>query len=304
MKLIPWVQKISGIIISLVLLMGLCFVLIRFFPGNPYSYQDEISDPLVIEKLNTLYPKDKNILEQLGLFFAHLATGDLGQSLHYQGKSVNAILVECAGPTLILGGAALFISLIVSCLYAILTRIYRKEKWDYFLLVLYSIPLLSLAPFLIWLLCYHWALFPLVHLNSAKSYVLPIFILSLKPSMSLSRILSESIDRNFRESYASYAQAQGFSRAQVVGQWILRNSWGPYLIQLASVIVGLLSGSLLVEMIFSIPGLGQQFIGSVLNRDWPLVAGLTFIYGFAVILVHSMADTAAKSINPRAFRNE
>ncbi len=292
-------RSFLSLIGSLVLLILLCFLVIRFFPGNPYSLQEGMTDPQVIEKLNLIYPTNISIYEQFFQFFRELSRGNLGNSLHYVGKSVNSILVENGGPTFVLGGSALVISIIFSLFYARLTRTQRWQKLDQILVIGYSIPLLALAPFSIWFFCLELEWFPIAKLTEFRSYILPIFLLSIKPSISLARVLSEILDRNLNSSYSRYAKANGFSRSEIVTQWVLRNSMGPYLTQLATVFIGLLSGSFLIEMLFSIPGLGQQFIESVLNRDWPLVVGLTLFYGSLVIIAHILAEALSRYFDPR-----
>lgn len=284
---------------SLLLLLLLCFFVIRFFPGNPYSLQEGITDPLVLEKLNSIYPTRLSIFEQLFQFLKELVRGNLGQSLHYVGKSVNSILVENGAPTFILGGSALVISILFSVFYARISRSMNYLWWDRVLIIGYSIPLLALAPFSIWYFCFKLEWFPIAKLSELRSYFLPILLLSIKPSISLSRVLSEIIDRNLKSSYARFARANGFSQREIVNKWVLRNSLGPYFTQLATVFIGLLSGSFLIEMLFSIPGLGQQFIDSVLNRDWPLVVGLTLFYGSLVILAHILAEALSRYFDPR-----
>jgi ABC-type dipeptide/oligopeptide/nickel transport system permease component len=292
-------KNLLSLLMSLLLLMVLCFLMIRFFPGNPYSLQEGLTDPEVIEKLNSIYPVDVSFLTQLQFFFKEILSGNLGQSLHHSGRSVNSLLWENGKISFLLGGSAFLLAILFSVLYAFWTRLWNIQALDYLLLLIYSIPLLVLAPVAIWFLAIKNNFFPMALLETPLSFVLPISLLTLKPSLSLTRILTESLDQNLQTNYVSFAKASGFSNSQILIRWCFKNSMIPYFVHLASVFIGLLSGSFLVEVLFAIPGLGQQFIESVINRDWPLVTGLTFVYGLLVLGAHFLAEVLSRFVDPK-----
>jgi oligopeptide transport system permease protein len=273
--------------------------LLRFFPGSPFLSEEQMNPELQLQ-LEVYYGLHENYFVQLGNYFHNLMQGKLGYSMHYLGRSVESLIFEFAMTSLKLGFMAFFIAVLFSMTYAILTRAFRfREALDPWLLFFYSVPLIVLGPFLIWIFAFQLELVPVAFLEQISSYFLPILILTIKPSLSLSRILSESLDKALEEPYITTAKAQGASDLRVLGLWALKNAWTPYLVQLATVFTSLISGSFLVEMLFAIPGLGRQFIESVMNRDYPLIMGLTIFYGALVLISHFLIDLLTQWIDPR-----
>ncbi len=170
---------------------------------------------------------------------------------------------------------------------------------DLFLLLGISLPTLALGPFLIWLLCIQADIFPVALLEKPSSFVLPIFILALRPALSLSRVLSVSLDEVLRAQYIQVARSFGFSEKKILLKWALKNGMISYISQAAPVLVGLVSGSFLVENLFAIPGLGFYFVESVLNRDWPLILGITLFYGLFLLTAQWVADCLLEFFNPK-----
>lgn len=291
--------KLAQLLLSLVALVTITFSLIRLFPGSPLI-GDEKLDPLVYAQLNQYFHLDQGYWQQLARYCENLLQGDFGSSMHYLGKSVNSLIFEHGKVSFQMGFSAFVLAVVFSLAYAVLTRLFKiAQIADRLMLSIYSVPLLVLGPCLIWFFSFHLDLLPVALLESKRAYVLPIFLLTLKPMVSLSRVLSESLDRVLDEPYIVLAQIQGYSRFQLICQWALKNSWTPYLVQIAPVFAGLVSGSFLIEMMFSLPGLGNHFLESVMNRDWPLIMGLTIFYGSIILLTHFVMDIIANLIDPR-----
>jgi oligopeptide transport system permease protein len=267
---------------SLLILIFICFGLLRFFPGSPLN-QVESLNPEVIEQLKNSYQLDKSLGTQFFTYTGHVLTGDLGSSMHFVGRSVRSLIWEFGQTTFFLGLIAFLCALTFAFFYSVLTRYWRCEnKADLSLLVGLSIPSFALGPLLIWFFGFHLSILPVALLEKTSSYILPILMLSLKPALSLARVLSSSLDLTLRERYIQTARALGFSDWSIVSKWALKNSWLPVLAQSGHLFANLISGSFLVEVLFSIPGLGSQFVGSVLDRvDF---GAQSFLWGFADFL--------------------
>jgi ABC-type dipeptide/oligopeptide/nickel transport system permease component len=284
---------------SLLILIFICFWLLRFFPGSPLN-QVETLNPQIIEQLRSSYRLDESLWTQFSTYVGHVLTGELGWSMHFIGRSVQSLIWEFGQTTFFLGSVAFVCALAFAFLYSILTRFWKLEtKTDFILLLGLSVPSFALGPLLIWFFGFHLSLLPVALLEKASSYLLPIFLLSFKPALTLARVLSSSLDLTLRERYIQTARALGFSDWSIITKWALKNSWIPVLAQSGHLFAGLISGSFLVEVLFSIPGLGSQFVGSVLDRDWPLILGLSLFYGALLICCQLMTDLLSSRIDQR-----
>jgi oligopeptide transport system permease protein len=285
--------------ISLLVLIFISFGLLRFFPGSPLQ-QDESLDPEVLRVLQKHYKLDENIFSQFVNYLGKILEGDFGQSMHFVGRSVNSLIWEFGQTSFLLGFAALVLALTFAVIYTIWTRRRKIEtKADMALLWGLSIPSFVLGPFLIWFFGFYLSMLPVALLEKSSSYILPVALLAFKPALSLARILSSSMDQILQEKYIQTSRAMGFSEAQILSKWALKNSWLPLLAQIGPLFASLISGSFLVEVLFSIPGLGAHFVESVLNRDWPLILGLGIFYGILLIFAQLVTDLLSAQIDPR-----
>ncbi len=284
---------------SLLILIFIAFALLRFFPGSPLN-QVESLNPEVVHQLRDSYKLDEGLWTQFITYTTQVLSGDLGWSMHFVGRSVQSLIWEFGQTSFFLGAMAFISAFIFALGYSIVTRYRRIEtKSDFLLLFGLSIPSFALGPLLIWFFGFYLSVLPVALLEKPASYLLPVFLLSLKPALSLARVLSSSLDLTLRERYIQSARALGYSEWTVVTKWALKNSWIPLLAQSGHLFANLISGSFLVEVLFSIPGLGSHFVGSVLDRDWPLILGLSLFYGALLILSQLLTDLLSTKIDPR-----
>jgi len=285
--------------VSLLILILVSFGLLKFFPGSPLQ-QEESLNPQVLQELRQSYQLDENLGSQFLHYLGQMLSGDLGSSMHFVGRSVQSLIWEFGHASFILGLSAFVIALSFALIYTLTTRYWKLEKKaDATLLWGLSVPSFALGPILIWFFGFHLSMLPVALLDSPASYILPIALLAFKPSLSLARVLSSSMDSALRERYIQTSRALGFSEAQILSKWALKNSWLPVLAQVGPLFASLISGSFLVEVLFSIPGLGSHFVDSVLNRDWPLILGLSVFYGGLLILSQLLTDLLSSKADPR-----
>jgi oligopeptide transport system permease protein len=296
----PLALRLLQFFLSLLILLIMTFGLLRFFPGSPLNDEENLN-PQIQAHLQNFYGLNESLSTQLSRYLQHVITGDFGSSMHFVGRSVNSLIFEFGQTSAFLGFLAFFVSLIGAFLYSFLTRFYasRRQSADLSLLVLVSLPSLALGPFLIWLFGFYLNWTPVALLDSPISYVLPVLILAFKPTLALSRVLSSSLDSVMDQKYIQTARAMGFSQQQILLKWALKNSMTSFLSQAGPLLASLISGSFLVEILFAIPGLGLHFVESVLNRDWPLILGLTLFYGVILMITQLITDLFIFSVDPR-----
>jgi oligopeptide transport system permease protein len=296
----PLSYRLFQFVISLFTLIFLTFWLLRFFPGSPFNDERNL-DPQILSQLREFYGLNQSLGEQFWTYLQRIFSGDLGSSMHFVGRSVHSLIWEYGRTSVFLGICAFALALAGSFLYLAATRLsnHRRKAGDLSLIILMSVPTLALGPLCIWLFAFELQWLPVALLENKMSYVLPILLLSLKPMISLARVLSSSVDLTMNENYIQTARAMGHPEHKIVLRFALRNSLTSFLSQSGPLFASLISGSFLIEVLFAIPGLGSQFVESVLNRDWPLILGLTLAYGFILLFTQLLTDFLILLVDPR-----
>jgi oligopeptide transport system permease protein len=288
--------------ISFFILAGLCFVLLRLFPGGPFD-QDNHLAPRVLESMKVQYGLADSLPRQLFLFLKNLLFLDLGPSILHSGKAVNQVIAEAWPQTLALGGLSLILSIFFGFIIGVggfsIKSHFMTQTFHLFLL---SVPTLFLAPTLIFLFGFWFNWLPVTVNERMISYILPLAVLTVKPAASLGRLLHGALSETILQPWVTTARAYGLSETLIFLKYAMRISLIPALSYLGSVAASVLSGSILVEMIFNIHGLGSLFIESLINRDYPLITGLTLTYGFLLIVTTLAADLLMYRMDPRMER--
>lgn len=302
--LISAFSRLSQFVASLIFLVVLCFGLLKFFPGSPFVDEKNLN-PAVVEELKKFYGLDQNLFIQVQTYLSRVLHGDFGMSMYFTGRSVKSLIWEFGKVSLQLGVLAFTLSLLIAFLIAVFTRqeSFRLKKWtDLSLIAGISLPTLALGPLLIWLVGVQLDLLPVALLETPASYILPVIVLSIRPALSLARILASSLDETLKEKYIQVARALGFSDRKILMKWAMKNSLVATISKAGFIAANLISGSFLVEVLFAIPGLGFHFVESVLNRDWPLILGITLFYGLILLTVQLVSDILIESISPKEPR--
>ncbi|PIS11398.1 MAG: hypothetical protein COT73_04095 [Bdellovibrio sp. CG10_big_fil_rev_8_21_14_0_10_47_8] len=289
--------------LSFSLLIFLTFFLMHLMPGSALV-EDHRTDPLVVAQLREFYHLDQGLWVQLKIYISHLFRGDFGVSLQSPGSSVQQLIMDRAPTTFFLGTVALALSVVSSFLMS-LARILSgagKRWFDSAFFMGLAVPSFALGPLLIWLFAFYLNWLPVALLETPASYLLPLFLLSFKPTLVLVRTLNASMDQSLRTPYIQTARAMGFSELQILTKWALKNSMLGYLQQVALIAATLISGSFFVETIFAIQGLGSLFVDSLLARDSAMVLAMTLLFGMFVIFLQMLANIVLLLMDPRRER--
>lgn len=295
-------RKLLETLTALLALVFLSFLFLHKMPGGPFD--EEISlHPVVKENLLRLWAVDQPFLTQFGSYLKGLLQGELGFSLYQPGKSVGEILAQGFSQTLLLNILAIlfaYVSAFVTSSMSVLKAdsVVRRGV-EILNVVAISLPSLFLGPVLIYVFGFYLNLLPTAFLQGPWHYLLPVLTLSLRPWAQMNLLLTNSLRETWELDFIRTAKAKGLSRAQILFRHAFKNSLMPILSLSGPLIVGLISGSFLVEVLFSIPGLGQQFVESLNLRDYPVVMGLVLYYGASMILLTSLLDMVAQWLDPR-----
>lgn len=299
------------IIRRLIIIVPLVFVvvtltwgLIRLAPGNFYTGEKRI--PKAIEKnIREKYGLDKPWYVQYGKMMNSVAHGDFGMSLTYPAQSVNSILLRTVPVSATLGVAAYLLALIVGMTAGTIAALKQNSKWDYGSMALamlgISIPNFVLGPLLILLfsLTLYW-LPPALWGNFAPTnLILPVLTLSAIYMAYIARLTRSGMLEVLRSDFVRTARAKGLSERAVIFKHVFRGGIMPVVSFSGPALAFLISGTVVVERIFALPGLGNYFINANFARDEPLIIGIVAFISIAVLVFNLLVDIAYAFIDPR-----
>lgn len=281
-------------------LVTAAFLLLRAFPGGPFD-DDLALRPEIRALLESQYRISGGLLENYLHYLGSFLRGEWGVSLYFPEQTVAEIVRRSFGVTFALNASALVFAVTGGLVLGLLPHLaerfapgIRAAKG-----IALALPSLFLAPLALWLLSFRWGIFPLRADGTWFSLALPVFLLALRPACAMGRLLDVRLAEARTKDFARTPRAQGAGHERVVLRWLLRLGAPSFLQQLPSLCAGLLSGSLLIEILFSIHGLGFHFSQSLLNRDWPMALGITVVFGAILILVQILVDAAIMALDPR-----
>ena len=288
-------------LVSLFALITVTFFLTRLMPGNPFDISNV--NQAVQDRIMSYYGLDQPVHVQFGMYLKNLSHGDLGISYKKVGTTVNQLIMQEAPYTIQIGLIAFIIALILGTIIGIAMAVTRKEGVRgslMFLTVLgISIPNYVLA-LLLMLVCgvtLKW--FPVVGLGSWKHYILPVTAMTVYPLAQISKLVKSSYSEAMHQDYVIMARAKGISKTRISFVHILKNAMIPVITISGPMVAFLLTGSFVVENIFTIPGIGREFVNSVSNRDYTVIMGLTIFLGIILVLCNLISDMICALVDPR-----
>lgn len=295
-------KRITMGILTLFILSTLTFFLMKAIPGNPFS-GDKFLSPQIVEMMNRKYGLDKSVPEQYFIYMRNVVTGDFGESIVRKQKKVSDIIAKSAPVTMRVGGIAFVFSMLVGITLGMCAAL-AKSKWVNSLVMLVatigvSVPsfLLALGLMLLFGVQLRW--FPLIGLKTPLHFVMPVVALSLYPISVICRLVRSSMMEVLKQDYMILAKAKGCSIWTMYVKHALKNALLPVITYAGPALAFLMTGSFVIEMLFSIPGIGADFVSSITNRDYTMIMGLTIYLGVFIIIANIVSDVIAALVDPR-----
>jgi oligopeptide transport system permease protein len=287
---------------TLVFLATVTFFLLRLAPGGPFD-GEKIWPPEIQANINAKYGLDQPLLTQFWVWSKDVLRGDLRESFHYLGTPVTEIIRDATPPSLQLGSLALGFSLILGIMLGLLSAWKRGTFLDFSSMFIaisgITLPSYLVATLLVLLFSNYLGWLPPALWEDKASIVLPTITLGLRPLAIIARMTRTSLLEIMHADYIRTAYSKGLTESKVLFKHALRNSLIPVVTMLGPIAASLITGSYVVETVFQIPGMGQYFITSVINRDYPLVMGMTLTYGVVLTTSNLIVDLAYGWIDPR-----
>jgi oligopeptide transport system permease protein len=299
------IRRLFITIPTILVVITLTWGLIKLAPGNFYSGEKKL--PAAIEKnIREKYGLDKPWYQQYGkTMWNILRHGDFGTSLKYEGQSVNGIIARSLPVSAAVGILAYILALIIGITAGSIAALKQNSRWDYSSMALamlgISIPNFVLGPMLVlvfslslyWLPPSRWGGFP------SKNLILPVLTLSGVYMAYIARLTRAGMLEVLRSDYIRTARSKGLSEKDVLVRHALRGGLMPVISYTGPALAFLLTGTVVVEKLFALPGLGNYFIQASLNRDEPLIIGIVAFIAITLLLMNLLVDIAYAFLDPR-----
>ncbi len=298
------IRRLAAAIPTLLILSAIIFMLQQIAPGDPtLLVTGEIYTQEVYDRARERLGIDEPVVMQYGRFLGRTVQGDLGDSLLYK-RPVAELVVERVPQTLALSLGALVVCYAIGVPLGVLAAIKRGTFWDALSMSIASlglaIPGFWLGIMLVILFAINLGWFPATGSTDGwRSFVLPIVTLGVAESAAVARLIRSSMVENLRADYVRTARAKGLREFVVVTRHALRNALLPIVSVLGLQLGTLLTGAVVVETVFAVPGLGKLLIDSILNKDFPVSQAVLLIIGSMIIICNLLADLAYRLVDPR-----
>lgn len=300
-------KRLTLMLMTLLIVISVTFFLVRLLPGSPFN--DEKLSPQQVEMINKQYGLDAPVPVQYIRYMKGVFTGDLGRSFKYDNKKVEDLISTRLKPSAMLGAQALVIGSTVGLTLGIIAALKKNTFWDYLATVIsvlgVSVPSFVLAALLQLYLTTKHQIFPVtwgMPIGSDFRYVwtvLPSIALAFFSIASIARFTRTELVEVLNADYIVTAKSKGLTKAAVIIKHALRNALIPVVTMLGPLTVGLLTGSLVVEKVFAVPGLGDLLVSSITTNDLFCISGVSIFYSALYIGVILLVDVLYGVIDPR-----
>ncbi|WP_125546968.1 MULTISPECIES: oligopeptide ABC transporter permease [Levilactobacillus] len=295
-------KRIFYLILTLFIVITVTFFLMKLLPGTPLTNQAKLSQSQ-IALIYKQYGLDKPEWQQYLLYLAGAVKGDFGTSFQFSDQPVSYLLSSRIGPSLQIGLQAMVVGVVLGILVGAIGAM-RQNTWVDTTTTVVSILGISIPSFVLAVLLQYYLglkaqLFPIAEWGGFIYTVLPTLALGATPLAESARFVRTEMVDVLSSDYIELAKAKGLSRMGVIYHHALRNSLIPLITIVGPLAVNIMTGSMVVENIFSIPGIGEQFVKSVLTNDYPTIMGLTIIYSFMLCVVLLFTDILYGIVDPR-----
>ena len=304
------IRRLLGAIPTLFVVIFISFMMVHLTPGDPFATERALP-PEVLKQLHHQYHLDLPLWKQFVYYLNDLIHGNLGYSYKYQGQSINHLVFPQGGQggfwvSVQLGVFSVIMASIFGVIFGILSALSRNTKWnvvDHIIgvlaMVFISTPVVVTAPLAVLIFAVVLGWFPAGGWGSWSDLILPVTVLAIPYIAIITQITRSSLIEIMSSPFIRTAKAKGLAMPRVVWHHALKPSLMPVVSFLGPAVAGILTGSVVVETVFTIPGIGVQVVQGATNRDYNLVLALTIIYSLLVIVFNLIVDIIYAFLDPK-----
>ncbi len=299
------IRRALGLIPTIFIIITVCFFFIRLAPGGPFSSEKKLP-PQILKNMQKKYHMDQPLIVQYGQYLADILRGDLGPSYKYKDYDVNYFIKQTLPKSMLLGGLALLVALILGIGTGMISALKRNSWIDYSTMSIavigISVPLFVIAPVLMYIFAMKLNWFPVAGWlddGGPITLVLPVVSLSAPYFAMIARLSRASFLDSLRSDYIRTARAKGLKTSVIMFKHVLKGASLPVVSYLGPAFSGIITGSIVIEQIFRIPGLGRHFVQSAFNRDYTMIMGTVIVYSLILIFMNFLVDVIYGYLDPR-----
>ncbi|MEO0576269.1 MAG: ABC transporter permease subunit [Pseudomonadota bacterium] len=295
-------KRLASAVPTLFLVIALAFFMVHQAPGGPFDSERAVS-PAIKARMDAAYGLDQPLFVQFGRYLNGLVRGDFGPSYRYPQNTVTELISDGFPVSALLGALALVAGLLGGIGIGTLAAL-RQNRWvDHALMTLsmtgISIPTFVIAPLFVLVFAVTLGWFPASGIRTPLHLVLPVLALSLPMVAYIARLMRASMLEVLKSQFIRTARSQGLSSRTLLLRYAMKPAMIPVVSYLGPAIAGILTGSVVVEQVFNIPGCGRQFVQAAVNRDYTLVMGLVVLYSTLLIAMNLLVDVLYGWLDPR-----
>jgi oligopeptide transport system permease protein len=294
-------RRVVYMLITLFIIISITFFISKMLPGTPFA--DDKLTPQTRAQLFEKYGLDEPLYVQYAKYMVNVAQGDLGNSFYFESRPVTQMILERAPVSAFVGIQAVIFGLVVGMVLGIVSALRHNTYWDTAAVVIavlgVSVPTFVLGPVLQYVFGVKLGWFPIAFFESWRHSVLPSLALSVFVISTVARFVRSEMLEVIGQDYITLAKAKGLSGLAVIVKHVVRNALIPLVTVLAPLTIYLITGTLVVEQIFAVPGIGEQFVQSVFVNDYAMILGTTVFFSVFFIIALLLQDISYGIIDPR-----
>jgi oligopeptide transport system permease protein len=295
------VKRLALMFVTLFVIISITFFISKLLPGTPFA--DDKLTPETREVLFEKYGLDEPLYVQYAKYMLNVVQGDLGNSFYFESRPVLQVILDGAPASAFIGVQAVIFGLVIGLVLGIVSALRHNSVWDTLAVVIavlgVSVPSFVLGPILQYWLAVRFQIFPVAFFDSWLHSVLPSLALSVFVISTVARFVRSEMLEVLGQDYITLARSKGLTGLAVIIRHVLRNAMIPLVTVLAPLTVYLITGSLVIEIIFAVPGIGEQFVSSIRVNDYSMILGTTVFLSVLFIIALLIQDILYGIIDPR-----
>lgn len=297
------VKRLLLAVVTIFIVISFTFWFMQLIPGGPFTSEKSV-DEATLEAMKAKYGLDKPLFQQYLIYLGRCFSFDFGLSLKQKGRSVNDILTSGLKYSIPLGLIAGCLAIIIGTFLGSVAAKRKGGVIDRIIMILttasVAFPTFIIATLFLYLFTQKMKLFPTDYVNGGTTaFILPIITLTLYPTAYITRLTRSATLESLGADYTTTARAKGCSNTRVLFNHVLKNSVAPTITYAGPMFASIITGSLVIEQLYQVPGIGSAFVNSISNRDYSLVMGTTTVLTFFIIIMTLVSDLLYKVVNPR-----
>lgn len=299
-------RRLLGMIPTLLIIITLSFFIVRIAPGGPFDGERALPEA-VKANIEAKYHLDEPVLQQYGRYLFDVVRGDLGPSYKYKDNDVNYYIFTSLPNSAVLGTIAILLALVFGILFGVLAALYQNSWIDYLTMGIavigISVPLFVIGPVLQLVFAMNLGWLPTSGWYSTgegwTTVILPALSLSFAYFATIARLTRSSMLDTLRSDYIRTAKAKGMKNSTIIMKHAMKGAMLPVVSYLGPAFAGVITGSIVIEQVFRVPGIGKFFVQSSFNRDYTLIVGVVIVFSVILVIMNFLVDIVYALLDPR-----